>query len=274
MHLRDVSVGGRRPPATQAGVDAAAHKRVGAAEFSLLKASTCLYYDLNMEVQRSAGTRADTGPTATLAELGALSDLANESACLDYLRDLLFPSGTACPKCRRPSRFHRVRGRSAYACQYCGYHVYPTAGTIFRRSTTSLRSWFRAVHIVCSRHGAVTAEDLQDELGIARKTALRMLERIVPLVPAGPELVLTAPAEKQPGRPIVTRAESPAAATHGLPAAELVRAELLASLAGLREDLRAAELRAGDARKEVNALRDAVAAIERFSAGGTKSPLL
>jgi transposase-like protein len=238
---------------------------------------------MNMAVRRSGGTSAVTNPTATLAELGALSDLANESACLDYLRDLLFPPGTACPKCRRPSRFHRVRGRSAYACQYCGYHVYPTAGTIFRHSTTSLRSWFRAVHIVGSRHEAVTARDLQDELGITRKTALRMLERIVPLVQAGPELVFTDPAEEQaltpggvataPGRPTVGRAESPAAATPGLPASELVRAELLASLAGLREDLRAAELRAGDARKEVNALRDAVAAIERFSAGDTKSAL-
>ncbi len=86
-----------------------------------------------------------------MAELAALAELGDEDACLDYLRDLAFPSGTACPKCKRASRFHRVRGRSAYSCQYCGSHVYPTAGTIFRRSTTDLPTWFRAIQLVGSR---------------------------------------------------------------------------------------------------------------------------
>jgi hypothetical protein len=28
----------------------------------------------------------------------------------------------------------RIAGRSAYSCQFCGHHVYPTAGTIFHKS--------------------------------------------------------------------------------------------------------------------------------------------
>ena len=135
---------------------------------------------------RTAATARAKAPD-TIAELAALGELGDEDACLDYLRDLTFPSGTACPKCKRPSRFHRVRGRSAYSCQYCGTHVYPTAGTIFRRSTTDLPTWFRAIQLVGSRPGAVTARELEEELGVTRPTASRMLARIVPVVEVGPE---------------------------------------------------------------------------------------
>ena len=51
-----------------------------------------------------------------------------------YLKVRFYPDGTACPKCGKPSRFHRIKGRSAYSCQYCGHHVYPTAGTIFHKT--------------------------------------------------------------------------------------------------------------------------------------------
>lgn len=244
-----------------------------------LTTSTCFGYLERMRIQPGtlSGAIANTKPAATLAELGALGDLGDENACLDYLRDLLFPAGTACPKCTRPTRFHRVRGRSAYSCQYCGCQVYPTAGTIFRRSTTDLRSWFRAIQLVSSRHGAVTARDLEGELGITRKTASRMLARIAPVVHAGPEMLFAPPAARQahapraaatePGLPSGARVEPRPDATPRLPSSDLVRAELLAGLGGLREDLRAAELRANDVRKEVDALREAVAVIERLSAG-------
>ena len=57
--------------------------------------------------------------------------------CLDYLRDKFYPAGTPCPKCERASKFHPIKGRSAYSCQHCGHHVYPTADTIFHKSTLS-----------------------------------------------------------------------------------------------------------------------------------------
>ena len=55
-----------------------------------------------------------------------------------------FADGTECPKCGKASKFHRITGRSAYSCQYCGDHVYPTAGTIFHKTTVSLQLWFFA----------------------------------------------------------------------------------------------------------------------------------
>lgn len=209
-----------------------------------------------------------------LAELAALGARGDEDACLDYLRDLVFPAGAACPKCGRPSRFHRVRGRSAYSCQHCGCHVYPTAGTIFRRSTTELRTWFRAIAIVSARAGAVTAVDLESEFGISRPTASRMLARIVPVVELGPELLFTSSAPQQGRTPKsvpkpVTPGEPPAAPGPPLEllSPDLVRGELLASLADLQADLREAELRANDAVEEADALREAVASIERLAGG-------
>ena len=221
--------------------------------------------------------RKPEGPDvlAELADLGALGD---EDACLDYLRDLVFPAGAACPKCERPSRFHRVRGRSAYSCQHCGCHVYPTAGTIFRRSTTDLRIWFRGIALVSAQPGTVTAGDLEGELGVSRPTASRMLARIVPVVELGPELLFTSTAPQQgrapkpAPRPVpkpVTKGEAPAAPgpPPELLSPDLVRGELLASLAGLRADLHEAELKASDAVEEVDALREAVASIERLAGG-------
>jgi transposase-like protein len=102
----------------------------------------------------------------------------SDDACLAYLKDRYYPDGTACPRCRRASRFRRIRGRSAFSCQFCGTHVYPTAGTIFHKSTTSLRLWFWAVFLLASTRFQISHRQLERELGVSYATARRMLERI------------------------------------------------------------------------------------------------
>ena len=74
----------------------------------------------------------------------------DNDSCLEYLKAKFYPDGTECPKCGRESRFHRIKGRSAYSCQFCGAHVYPTAGTIFHKSTVSLQLWFFAIYLMSS----------------------------------------------------------------------------------------------------------------------------
>src|SRR5688572_12437405 len=71
----------------------------------------------------------------------------DNDACLDYLKAKFNADGTECPKCGKPSKFHRIKGRSAYSCQFCGQHVYPTANTIFHKSTVSLQLWFWAIYL-------------------------------------------------------------------------------------------------------------------------------
>jgi hypothetical protein len=102
----------------------------------------------------------------------------DNDACLDYLKARFYPDGTPCPKCEKPSRFHRIKGRSAYSCQYCGTHVFPTAGTIFHKSSTSLQLWFWAIYLIASSKCGISAKQLGREIGVTYKTAHRMLKMI------------------------------------------------------------------------------------------------
>src|SRR5690349_7026 len=114
--------------------------------------------------------------TMTFAEL--LRQFPDNDACLDYLKQRYYPDGTECPKCARESKFHRIKGRSAYSCQHCGAHVYPTAGTIFHKSTTSLQLWFYAIYLMSSTRCGISAKQLEREIGVSNKTAHRMLRLI------------------------------------------------------------------------------------------------
>ena len=63
---------------------------------------------------------------------------------------------TDCPKCKRPSKFHRVRAERNYVCQWCGHHIYPCVGTMMEGSRTPLYmyKWFYAMFLFShSRHG-------------------------------------------------------------------------------------------------------------------------
>lgn len=102
----------------------------------------------------------------------------SSDACLDYLRERHYPNGMPCPACEKPTRFHRIRGRSAYSCQFCGHHVYPTAGTVFHKSATSLQLWFWAIYLASSSKCGISARQLEREIGVTYKTAHRMLKQI------------------------------------------------------------------------------------------------
>jgi transposase-like protein len=102
----------------------------------------------------------------------------DNDACLEYLKARFFGDGTECPKCGKASKFHRITGRSAYSCQFCGRHVYPTAGTIFHKSTVSLQLWFFAVYLMSSTRCGISAKQLEREIGVTYKTAHRMFKQI------------------------------------------------------------------------------------------------
>jgi len=50
-----------------------------------------------------------------------------------------WPSGLIyCETCEKERKHYRGKGRTAYACDRCGNHIYPLVGTIFEKSTTPL----------------------------------------------------------------------------------------------------------------------------------------
>ena len=56
--------------------------------------------------------------------------------------------------------------------------ISPTANTIFHKSSTPLTSWFHAIFLMASTRTGRSAKDLEREIGVTYKTALRMLAQI------------------------------------------------------------------------------------------------
>lgn len=112
------------------------------------------------------------------------ADFPNDAACLDHLVELIYPDGIVCRSCGVRRKHHRLNGRRALSCDYCGTHVYPLAGTMFGKSSTPLKCWFYAMYLVASTGGTLTERELQRELGVAQKTAGRMLRQIAVLMAA------------------------------------------------------------------------------------------
>jgi transposase len=113
--------------------------------------------------------------------MGFMREFPDDNACLDHLwRQKYAPDGhkAYCPECGVMRKFHRVKGRPAYDCDTCGYHLHPTAGTIFHKSSTSLHLWFYAMWLITSTRCGVSAKQLERELGVTYKTAWRMFNKI------------------------------------------------------------------------------------------------
>jgi hypothetical protein len=75
-------------------------------------------------------------------------------------------------------RYKIALGRQSWTCTGCGHHVHPTAGTIFHKSSTSLRLWFHAMYLMTSTRCGISAKQLERELGVHYKTAWRMFNKI------------------------------------------------------------------------------------------------
>ncbi|HKX72942.1 MAG TPA: IS1595 family transposase [Candidatus Saccharimonadales bacterium] len=101
----------------------------------------------------------------------------DDAACLKAVLENRY--GDTCPKCGTVgTKFYPIKGRKAFACLSCRGHVYPLADTIFRKSETSLWSWFYAIYQFSVAKNGVSAKELERTLGVTYKTAWRMAKQI------------------------------------------------------------------------------------------------
>jgi transposase-like protein len=110
-----------------------------------------------------------------------MREYPDDAACLEWLwRNRCSEDGShaECPKCKRARKFHKVADRPAWDCDSCGHHIHPTAGTIFHKSSTSLHLWFYAMYLMASTRCAISAKQLERELGVTYKTAWRIANLI------------------------------------------------------------------------------------------------
>jgi transposase len=102
----------------------------------------------------------------------------DDSACLEWLKNRLYPDGIFCDACQAVTKHHRVKSRPSYSCDYCGHHVHPTADTIFHKSPTPLTTWFYAIYLMAQTRCGISAKQIQRETGVTYKTAWRMFKQI------------------------------------------------------------------------------------------------
>ncbi len=97
-----------------------------------------------------------------------------DDACLQHLWNVRFEDQSKCPKCAKPSKFHRVKKRPVYECAWCAHQISPMAGTPFEKSRTPLQKWFYAMYLFTTTRHGVSAKELQRQLGVTYKCAWRM----------------------------------------------------------------------------------------------------
>lgn len=101
----------------------------------------------------------------------------DDQACLNAVLENRY--GDTCPRCGVIGvKFHPITGRQGFVCSECDKHIYPLADTIFRKSTTSLWSWFYAIYLFSVAKNGVSAKELERHLGVTYKTAWRMAKQI------------------------------------------------------------------------------------------------
>lgn len=107
------------------------------------------------------------------------TEYPDDAACLAKLMEIQCGGpATNCPVCNERRQFHPMNKRRAYACQVCGHHIYPAAGTIFHKSRTKLTKWFFAMYLMTSTRHGVAAKEIERQLGVTYKCAWRMCHEL------------------------------------------------------------------------------------------------
>jgi len=105
-------------------------------------------------------------------------DYPDDKACLEWLKNFIYPEGIPCKTCGKVTKHFKVTNRACYVCEHCGSQVYPMVGTIFEKSTTSLKHWFYAIYLMSQTRCGISAKQIQRETGVTYKTAWRMFKQI------------------------------------------------------------------------------------------------
>jgi len=102
----------------------------------------------------------------------------DDAACRAYLEGIRWRDGFVCLGCGAAGdAFHGSRGR--WICRHCRHQSSVTAGTVFDKTRTPLRTWLAAVWYVVNQKQGVNALGLQRVLGLGSyQTAWAMLHRL------------------------------------------------------------------------------------------------
>lgn len=102
-----------------------------------------------------------------------------DKSILQHFRTILYKNGLICPHCGSTQQVGlRTDHPKLCNCNHCHNTFSIFTGTIFEKSSTDLKKWFFAVHLVLNAKKGISALQLQREIGTTYKTAWRMLKQI------------------------------------------------------------------------------------------------
>jgi transposase-like protein len=118
---------------------------------------------------------SETRPALDLLTL--LDAYDTDIECRNYLQELRWPDGVACPRCSHKT-ISRIKARKVFDCDGCRYQFSVTAGTLFHDSHLPLPKWFLAIYLMCESRKGMNANQLKRMLKVSYKTAWYLCHRI------------------------------------------------------------------------------------------------
>jgi transposase-like protein len=106
----------------------------------------------------------------------------DEEAAYRFVEERIWPDGPVCPHCNGTGRTGKLTGTSTrigtYKCYECRKPFTVKVGTLFEASHVPLHIWLRAIFLVCSTDAAASTGRLAEALGVTRKTAGFIVDRL------------------------------------------------------------------------------------------------
>jgi transposase-like protein len=126
--------------------------------------------------------------TTTPKNLNDLAKVAfsDESAAVELMTCLRWPSGVACPRCGGADPYRltpkaqpgRPARRGLYKCKACKQQFSVTTGTVFESSHLPLSKWLMAIHLMSASKKGMSAHQLHRMLGVTYKAAWFVMHRL------------------------------------------------------------------------------------------------
>jgi len=102
-----------------------------------------------------------------------------EKAVIDHYLTIRYSNGVSCNHCGGIGGVYQETKRpKVFSCNDCKSTFSPFKNTIFEHSSTDLRKWMYAIHLLLNGRKGVSGLQLQREIGVTYKTAWRMLQQI------------------------------------------------------------------------------------------------
>lgn len=109
--------------------------------------------------------------------LDAITYFSDPDRALDFVVQMRWPSGVACPHCDS-KEVGFIKTRRIWRCKTCKKQFSVKVGTIFEDSPIGLDRWLPAMWLICSAKNGISSYELHRAIGVTQTSAWFMLHRI------------------------------------------------------------------------------------------------